>query len=70
MQNPEDLDDQLLEALTHLYDPDYEPSPLLLALTECMPSAGPLPVQAALIRAIEALAPTGPVAQLVRAADS
>jgi CheY-like chemotaxis protein len=58
MSNPEQLDAQLLEALTHLYDPDYTPSSLLCEITNCESQDGATPVQSTLIQAIEALDPS------------
>jgi CheY-like chemotaxis protein len=57
MLNPEQLDDRLLEALTHLYDPDYTPPPILCEITDCASRDGATPVQSTLIQAIEALKP-------------
>lgn len=57
MLDPQLLDDQLLEALTHLYDPDYAPPQPLLELTCCDPQTGATPFQARLRQAIKALAP-------------
>lgn len=55
MQDLEGLDEHLLGALTHLYDPDYEPTPEVYALVGCDVEGGALPVQSALMKAIEAL---------------
>jgi CheY-like chemotaxis protein len=60
MEHAEALDDDLLEALSNLYNPDYEPTELIAAVTGCDLLAGPTPVQAALLRAIEALKPESP----------
>ena len=49
--------DALRSALPHLNDPMYRPSPPLCAVLEYGPSEGPGPVQAAIIRAIDALRP-------------
>lgn len=57
MLDLEQLDDQLLEALSRLYDPDYDPPAMLLRLTVCSPADGPTPLQTTLIQAIGALKP-------------
>ncbi len=59
MENPDQLDDQILEALTHLYDPDYVPPAGLIELVGVSPEDGPLPVQSALLHAIQELEPRG-----------
>lgn len=57
MDISEQLRDQLQDALTHLHDPDYQPLDLLCAVMGCDPRNGPVPVQSAIIRAIEDLEP-------------
>lgn len=44
-------------ALTHLHDPDYQPSELLYAVMGCDPRSGAGPVQSEVIRVIESLEP-------------
>lgn len=56
--NTSALETELREALSHLHDPDYAPSPALAMLLGADPGAGVLTVQSALLRAIEALAPS------------
>jgi CheY-like chemotaxis protein len=53
----EEIEQELRDALTHLYDPDYQPSEVLYELTGCGHRGGTLAVQTALIQAIEALKP-------------
>jgi CheY-like chemotaxis protein len=53
----EEIEQELRDALTHLYDPDYQPSEVLYELTGCENRSGALAVQTALIQAIEALKP-------------
>lgn len=57
MLDIEELDELLLDALSHLYDPDYEPPSEICALTLCDPAMGPTPVQSALMQAIRDLEP-------------
>jgi CheY-like chemotaxis protein len=57
MDTCEKLGEQLQDVLTHLYDPDYQPSGPLYAVTGCDPRDGPLAVQSAIIREIEDLKP-------------
>lgn len=57
MPNTEGLDDYLLEALGHLYDPDYTPPELMYELTGYASAVGATPVQTAVIQALEALQP-------------
>lgn len=54
----EEFEQELLEAITHLYDPDYQPSAALCALTGCDPRDGALAFQAAIIHVIESLEPS------------
>ncbi|HUS70986.1 MAG TPA: hypothetical protein VM075_09480, partial [Anaerolineae bacterium] len=54
----EELEQELLEALTHLYDPDYQPSAALCALIGCDPREGVLAFQTAIIHVIESLEPS------------
>jgi CheY-like chemotaxis protein len=54
----EEFEQELQEALTHLYDPDYRPSEPLCTLTGCHPREGTLGVQSAILRTIESLEPT------------
>jgi CheY-like chemotaxis protein len=53
----EAFEQELREALTHLYDPDYRPSETFCALVGCEPQGGALAVQTAIIHAIEGLEP-------------
>jgi len=53
----EKVEQELRDALAHLYDPDYQPSEIVCALTGCDRQAGVLVVQSAVIRAIEDLTP-------------
>lgn len=55
--NTEQVERELKDALNHLYDPDYQPSELLYELTSCEPQDGVLPVQSAILDAIERLKP-------------
>lgn len=57
MDISEQLLAQLQDALSHLYDPDYQPPELLYALTGCSRQTGVVAIQSALIRGIKALAP-------------
>ena len=41
MLDVDELDEQLLEALTHLYDPDYAPPAGMYELTLCDPEERP-----------------------------
>lgn len=52
-----EFEQELQEALTRLYDPDYQPSEGLCRLTGCDPQEGALGVQSAIIRMIEKLEP-------------
>jgi CheY-like chemotaxis protein len=56
----------LSEGLTHLYDPTYEPPPLIWQVTGCQPQQGVEAVQAVLIQAIEALKPTSEIPKTAR----
>jgi CheY-like chemotaxis protein len=47
----------LQDALTHLYDPDYQPSEDLYAALGCDPERGPAPLQSAIIESIKGLEP-------------
>ena len=53
----EEFEEELQEALAHLYHPDYQPSETLCALTGCDVRNGALAVQSAIIRVIETLKP-------------
>ena len=55
---PEDLERQLREALSHLYDHEYRPSDGMCELAGCARNDGPLAIQTAVIRAIEDLRPS------------
>jgi len=57
MDTCEKLEDQLQDALTHLYNPDYQPPDLLYAVAGCDPRDGPVPVQCAIVQEIEKLEP-------------
>jgi len=54
------FEQELQEALTRLYDPDYLPSKSLCACIGCNPQESALGVQAAIIHAIEQLEPPTP----------
>jgi CheY-like chemotaxis protein len=54
----EKVEQELRDALAHLYDPNYHPSEIVCALTGCDKQAGVLAVQSAVIRAIEDLTPS------------
>ena len=56
----------LSEALTHLYDPTYQPPDLIWQATGCQPHQGVKEVQAALIGAIEDLRPAPDVPKTAR----
>jgi CheY-like chemotaxis protein len=53
----EEFEQQLRDALTHLYDPDYRPPEPLCITVGCDPLAGPLEIKSALMREIGAMAP-------------
>ena len=53
----EDMESSLLDQLVHLYDPDYSPSKQVYALAGCDPEAGPIPVQSAILQALDLLKP-------------
>ncbi len=53
----EEFEQELREALAHLYNPDYRPSETFCELLGCDPQGGALAVQAAIIRAIEGVEP-------------
>jgi CheY-like chemotaxis protein len=68
----EEFEQELREALAHLYDPDYQPSGTFCTLVGCEPQGGALAVQTAIIHAIESLEPptdTPPTAQTRRVFD-
>ena len=54
---PEELEQELREALSHLYDPLYRPPELLRAVTGCSTQPGAECVRTAIVRATEALKP-------------
>jgi CheY-like chemotaxis protein len=54
---PEGLEDELLDTLKHLYDPDYRPGPRMFALAGSDPEAGLLPLQGAILQALATLKP-------------
>jgi CheY-like chemotaxis protein len=56
----------LAEALTHLYDPIYQPPEIIWQATGCQPQQGVKEAQAALIRAIEELKPAADVPRTAR----
>jgi CheY-like chemotaxis protein len=65
----EEFEQELLEALIHLYDPDYQPSAALCALIGCDSGEGVLAFQTVIIHAIEGLKPssdTPPTAHIRR----
>lgn len=53
----ENLDQELRDALVHLYDPDYEPSEALCELAGCDPAEGALALQSVIVQAIRGLEP-------------
>ena len=57
MDAPEEFEKQLHAALAHLYDPNYQPAPLLCQVMGCDPLAGVRPVQLAILQAIRDLRP-------------
>lgn len=65
--NYEALEQDLLDALTHLYDPDYEPSQRLYTLTGCHSGEGSIPVQSVVLQALELLKPAPDVPAGARA---
>jgi CheY-like chemotaxis protein/predicted DNA-binding protein (UPF0251 family) len=72
MATCDEFERELLKALTHLYDPDYQPSDTLFAQTGCDSRDGVLAVRAAIFREIEDLKPptgTPPVAHTRRVYD-
>lgn len=54
----EQFQESLREALTHLYDPTYQPPAILCAAVGCQAQDGIESVQAAILQAIERLKPT------------
>jgi len=50
-------EEELQNALTHLYDPDYRPPAALCAMIGCEPQHGSVAVQSAIIQAIRELEP-------------
>lgn len=56
--NTSALETELREALSHLHDPDYGPSQALALLLGYSPAEHTLTIQSALLRAIQALAPS------------
>ena len=57
----EEFEEELRDALSHLYDPIYQPSEILWAVTGCEPEQGVETLQAAIIQAIEDLKPAASV---------
>jgi CheY-like chemotaxis protein len=66
MDDLKEFEHYLAEALTHLYDPTYEPPESIWQATGCKPQQGVKEVQAALIRAIEDLKPASDVPKTAR----
>ncbi len=66
MDDLKEFEHYLAEALTHLYDPIYQPPDLIWQVTGCKPQQGVKDVQAALIRAIEDLKPAPDVPRTAR----
>jgi CheY-like chemotaxis protein len=62
----EQFEQDLHDGLTHLYDPAFQPTDLLLAVLGRPSRQGAEPVQAALIQAIETLAPAAQVPATAR----
>jgi CheY-like chemotaxis protein len=63
MDTCEKFEEQLQDALAHLYDPDYHPPELLCAVMGSDTQGGPLVVQSAILQAIEDLEPVPSVPQ-------
>lgn len=63
MDTCEEFEEQLQDALTHLYDPDYRPPELLCAVMGFDSQGGSLAVQSAVIQAIRDLEPAPSVPQ-------
>jgi len=66
------MEQELRDALGHLHDPSYRPPGTIYALTGCDPLNGPVAVQSALMRSIDALKPAAGVpasAQIVQSYD-
>ena len=61
-----EFEQELQEALAHLYDPDYRPSESFCALMGCDPQEGNLGVQSAILHTIEDLEPTRDTPQSAR----
>lgn len=57
MHNSEEYEQELLKTLIHLNDPAYQPSETLFELIGLNPQEGVLPIEVALLRAIEDLKP-------------
>jgi CheY-like chemotaxis protein len=66
MDDLKELEHCLAEALTHLYDPTYQPPEPIWQAAGCTPQQGVKEVQAALIRAIEELRPAPDVPRTAR----
>jgi CheY-like chemotaxis protein len=66
MDDLKELERCLGEALTHLYDPTYQPPDLIWQVTGCKPQQGVKGAQAALIQAIENLKPASDVPRTAR----
>jgi CheY-like chemotaxis protein len=66
MDDLKEFEHCLAEALTHLYDPTYQPPESIWQATGCKPQQGVKEVQAALIRAIEELRPAPDVPRTAR----
>jgi len=52
-----EFEQELQEALSHIYDPDYQPSESLCALAGCDLREGALGIQSVIVRAIQDLEP-------------
>ena len=61
MDTFEQFEQDLRDALNHLYDPIYQPSQTLWAITGCAPKQGVKHLQTAIIQAIEDLKPSEPI---------
>jgi len=57
MPTSEDFEKELQEALSHLHDPDYQPSELLFDVLGCKPQNGALAIQSTITTMIETLKP-------------
>ena len=61
MSSFEQFRQDLRDALTHLHDPDYSPSPLVYAVMDCNPESGAGHIQSEIIEVIKELEPSAGV---------